>query len=138
MTTAVPRNFRLLEELEKGEKGKGDQNVSYGLESPDDTYLSSWMGSIIGPNGTPHEGRIYSLKIFCDNNYPNQAPSVKFTSKINLGCVNHQGVVEPKNFPLLGNWNSKTTIETILLELRREMGSPANKKLVQPAEGTNY
>lgn len=43
---------------------------------------------------TVHENRIYSLKITCDKDYPNKPPHVKFTSKVNMTCVNQQnGVV---------------------------------------------
>ncbi|KAI9218513.1 putative ubiquitin conjugating enzyme [Blastocladiella britannica] len=135
----VPRNFRLLEELEKGEKGIGDGTTSYGLANPDDIFMSDWNGTILGPPHTVHENRIYSLKIHCDQNYPDSAPAIAFLSKVNLPCV-HQttGKVDPARLPCLSRWDRSFTLETVLGELRREMASPSNKKLPQPAEGTNF
>ena len=50
-TVIIPRNFKLLEELENSEKGHGDMSISFGLVDSGDTFLSDWNGGILGPAG---------------------------------------------------------------------------------------
>ncbi|KAI0028890.1 ubiquitin-conjugating enzyme/RWD-like protein [Vararia minispora EC-137] len=135
----VPRNFRLLEELEKGEKGIGDGSCSYGLEDSDDNMMSNWNGTIIGPGHSVHENRIYSLKIHCGSQYPDVPPAVQFISRVNLPFVNQtNGQVDPTKLPVLTNWRRSNTMETVLVEIRREMNSFNNRKLPQPPEGSTF
>ncbi|PSR70705.1 hypothetical protein PHLCEN_2v13435 [Hermanssonia centrifuga] len=135
----VPRNFRLLEELEKGEKGIGDGSCSYGLEDGDDIMMSHWNGTIIGPGHTVHENRIYSLKITCGDDYPDRPPTVQFISRVNLPFVNQvDGKVDQSKLPVLAHWNRNSSLETVLVEIRREMASFNNRKLPQPPEGTTF
>ncbi|AAF87019.1 F26F24.10 [Arabidopsis thaliana] len=145
----VPRNFRLLEELERGEKGIGDGTVSYGMDDADDIYMQSWTGTILGPPNkidvfclvmneyqTAYEGKIFQLKLFCGKEYPESPPTVRFQTRINMACVNPEtGVVEPSLFPMLTNWRREYTMEDILVKLKKEMMTSHNRKLAQPPEG---
>lgn len=129
----------MLEELEKGEKGFGPESCSYGLADSDDISMTKWNGTILGPPHSNHENRIYSLSIECGPNYPDKPPKIKFISKVNLPCVDPKtGQVSPTTFHTIRDWKRAYTMETILLDLRKEMAMPANKKLAQPKEGTTF
>jgi ubiquitin-conjugating enzyme E2 variant len=84
---------------------------------------------------------------------------VTFISKVNLPCVDqrngkvsqllprdaqrNEGIdswlqVDLSKLPSISTWKRDFTMETILIEIRRYMAAPANKKLPQPPEGTDF
>ena len=136
---SVPRNFKLLEELEAGEKGISSGRhagwVSYGLEG-DDMLLSNWRATIIGPQNTNLGDRIYELKVLAGENYPISPPELQFIHKINMSCVDANGRVLNHKLPALANWKPSMQIVDVLCALREAM-VPASK-LPQPSPEATY
>ena len=91
---------------------------------------------IIGPPNTNFDNRIYSLNITCSENYPEQAPKVKFNTKINLPSVNQNTGEVTNKFSMFSNWKHEYTMEKILIGIKSEM--IANKKSPQPADGEMF
>jgi len=141
----VPRNFALLEELEKAEKGNTDMTVSFGLVATDDTYLSDWQCTILGAQNCAVEGRIISLLLHCGEGYPAEVPKVRFQSKLNFPFISTTGDLDWKKYP--GNmvqWSKNPgrkpdrNIEYLLKDLKATMSKPEFRKLQQPPDGATY
>merc|ERR1712126_293315 len=76
---------------------------------------------IMGPPRTAFENRMYSLRLECGHNYPEQPPTVRFMNRINMNCVISTGQVDTRAVPMLSRWNRDYTIKSLLQELRRLM-----------------
>ena len=128
MSVIVPRNFKLLQEYEDGEKGKGIADsshanfITYGIESPEnpDLFLHSWHAMLIGPQGE----RMWSLEIFVTDRYPQEAPQIQFLTKINLRCVDQKtGLVQPRAVPeMSASWDPiRGSIASCLVGIRKQI-----------------
>lgn len=77
------------------------------------------------------------MSIRCDESYPEKPPVIKFTSKINLPCVDQSnGSIITSKFSIFANWSSAYTLEKVLIGLKNEMIT--HKKVVQPADGDMF
>lgn len=135
--------------------------MSYGLSDSDDILMSHWTGTIIGPPGTgtlvvnrihpdtdwcftprihfllllcaaAFDCRIYTLQIECGERYPQEAPQVRFLTSVVMSGVDGKGNIA------IENWTVRSTLESLLTDIRRQMALPCNRKLPQPPEGSLY
>ena len=85
---AVPRSFKLLDELEKSEKGNlASQTVSYGLADQEDIFMHRWNGTLI------MDDNILSLDIVCADEYPHKPPQARFSPPIQWDGAEADGTV---------------------------------------------
>ena len=96
--------------------------------------MINWNGTIIGPNNTPFEGRIYSLQIECGEHYPDRPPCSGSALASRSAASPTTGVVDPRSLPILSNWRRNNTIEDCLNALYMMMQHPTSRRLPQPPE----
>ena len=101
-------------------------------------YLDHTIHYILSKQ-TQHDSRFYELRLTIPKDYPAIPPKVRFLSKININCVDSKtGEILYAKVPATKNWNRNMGMEQILISLRAEMASEANRRLKQPLEGSTF
>ena len=93
--------------------------------SPANDYnLFSWNATIVGPDESPWEGGIFTLRLQFPDQYPDKAPRVKFTTEM----------FHPNIFPdgtlcldiIQDKWKPIYTVSTILASIQSLLCDPNN------------
>ena len=123
----VPRNFKLLDELEKGEKGEGGGLVSYGIKNPEnpDIFFHHWHATLIPDQHSAMRDHIFSLSIFVPDEYPAVPPRYTFQGQApKHGAVRSDGTVEASRL----NWpGAAGSIASGLAEIRQKIVGQARE-----------
>jgi len=131
MACVVPRNFKLLAELEEGEKGGGPGYISCGIQNPEnpDIYFHHWHATIIPDHNSALRDHIFSLFIFVPDEYPSVPPTFTFQGITPVHkSVGATGAVNPSAL----NWRGQDgSIASGLTEIRNRIvaGARAVKEL---------
>jgi ubiquitin-conjugating enzyme E2 D/E len=96
-------------------------NINAGPLSEDDLF--NWTATIIGPEGTPYSGGIFSLIITFPTDYPFKPPEIKFTTKIYHPNISEGGSI---CLDILKDsaWSPALTITKVLLSLCSLLSDP--------------
>ena len=87
-----------------------------------DDNLFSWNATIVGPDESPWEGGIFTLRLQFPDQYPDKAPRVKFTTEM----------FHPNIFPdgtlcldiIQDKWKPIYTVGTILMSIQSLLCDP--------------
>jgi len=124
-------SLRLLSDL-KSIKQEPPEGVSASPVSEDNLFV--WNATVFGPDETPWEGGIFSLRIIFSDNYPEKPPRVRFTSEVYHPNVYSDGtlcmdIIQDQWSPCHNICTILTSIQSLLCD--PNPASPANPEAAQ-------
>lgn len=123
--------LRLMSDL-KAIKQEPPEGCSASPASEDNLFV--WTASIFGPDETPWEGGIFSLRITFTERYPEKPPRVRFTTEMFHPNVYSDGnicldIIQDQWSPIHNICTLLTSIQSLLTD--PNCSSPANPEAAQ-------
>ena len=88
----------------------------------DDNNMYKWQATIIGPEGTPYQGGVFTLSVDFPVNYPFTSPRIVFVTQIYHCNINSSGSICLDI--LKDQWSPALTISKVLLSICSLMNEP--------------
>ena len=110
---AMPRNFKILEEMEQDGKNAG---ISYGLKKQDDIELRDFEAMVIDKHGI-----ISNFEIHCSNEYPKKPPTVMIvdSDNDNVWALFSDSVLKSA-CQVIKDWTVESSMADILLYIQKK------------------
>ncbi len=123
--------LRLLSDL-KSIKQEPPEGCSASPVSDDNLFV--WNATVFGPDETPWEGGVFSLRIIFSDSYPEKPPRVRFTSEVYHPNVYSDGtlcmdIIQDQWSPCHNICTILTSIQSLLCD--PNPASPANPDAAQ-------
>ncbi|XP_036917764.1 ubiquitin-conjugating enzyme E2 D3-like [Sturnira hondurensis] len=103
---------------------------------PVDDDMFTWIGAVMGHDGSPYEGGIFSLSIHFPCNYPFKPPQIYFITPIYHPNINKRGKICLDI--LKSQWSPALTISKVLLYISSILYDPNPNDAVVPSIGRMY
>ncbi|XP_029994868.1 ubiquitin-conjugating enzyme E2 T [Sphaeramia orbicularis] len=88
--------------------------------------IDDLQAQIVGGNGTPYEGGLFSLEIKVPERYPFEPPKIRFLTPIYHPNIDNSGRIclDALKLPPKGAWRPSLNISTILTSIQLLMAEP--------------
>lgn len=124
-TISEEPNFRFASRvlLEMRERATDPTPNGWFTVAPVDEFnLDKFLGTIIGPAGTPYEGGIFHLRVNLSGYYPFRPPEIWFVTRILHPNIDTHGAIYTD---LLGSqWSPSFTLESLLVSVTSILDEP--------------